>query len=148
MRDGITLYADVYRPADSGKYPALLVRTPYNKSEAVDAFVISAAKHGYAVALQDVRGQFRSEGRFDPYRQEITDGYDTIEWLAAQPYVNGKVGTFGLSYPGAVQWMTAPTHPPHLVAMVPAMTFVSARHFQYQGGIFKLRHSVGCSSGR
>jgi hypothetical protein len=137
MRDGITLYADVYRPADSGKYPALLLRTPYNKSEAVDAFVISAAKHGYAVALQDVRGQFRSEGRFDPYRQEITDGYDTIEWLAAQPYVNGKVGTFGLSYPGAVQWMTAPTRPPHLVAMVPAMTFASARHFQYQGGIFK-----------
>jgi hypothetical protein len=137
MRDGVTLYADICRPADSGQYPALLVRTPYNKTEAVDPFVISAVKHGYVVVLQDVRGQFRSEGNFDPYRQEITDGYDTIEWLAAQPYVNGKVGTFGLSYPGAVQWMTAPTRPPHLVAMVPAMTFVDARHFQHQGGIFE-----------
>ena len=137
MRDGVTLYADICRPSDPGRYPALLVRTPYNKTEAVDPFVISAAKRGYVVALQDVRGQYRSEGRFNPYLQEITDGYDTIEWLAAQPYVNGKIGTFGLSYPGAVQWMTAPTNPPHLVAMVPAMTFAEARHFQHQGGIFE-----------
>ena len=137
MRDGITLYADIYRPVDPGRYPALLLRTPYNKTEAVDPFVISAAKRGYVVALQDVRGQYQSEGKFDPYRQEITDGYDTIEWLAAQPFVNGKVGTYGLSYPGAVQWMTAPSDPPHLVAMVPAMTFASSRHFQHQGGIFK-----------
>ena len=84
--------------------------------------------------LQDVRGQFRSEGSFNPYLQEINDGHDTIEWLAAQPYVDGKVGTFGLSYPGAVQWMTAPTRPQHLVAMVPAMTFANARHFTMSTG--------------
>lgn len=136
MRDGTTLYADVFRPADPGRYPALLMRTPYDKGRAAGAFVIGAVKRGYVVALQDVRGQFRSEGDFNPYLQEVHDGHDTIEWLAAQPYVNGKVGTFGLSYPGAVQWMTAPTRPPHLVAMAPAMTFANARHFTYHGGIF------------
>jgi putative CocE/NonD family hydrolase len=136
MRDGKRLFADVYRPAAPGRYPALLMRTPYDKSQAVSAFVIGAVKRGYVVALQDVRGQFRSEGSFNPYLQEITDGHETIEWLAAQPYVDGKVGTFGLSYPGAVQWMTAPTRPPHLAAMVPAMTFANARHFTYHGGVF------------
>jgi putative CocE/NonD family hydrolase len=113
------------------------MRTPYNKTDAVTDFVIDAVKHGYVVALQDVRGQYRSEGEFNPYLQEINDGYDSIEWLAAQPYVNGKIGTFGLSYPGADQWMTAVTRPPHLAAMVPAMTFANSRHFLYQGGIFE-----------
>jgi putative CocE/NonD family hydrolase len=137
MRDGVSLYADIYRPSDPGQYAALLMRTPYNKTDAVTDFVIDAVKHGYVVALQDVRGQYRSEGEFNPYLQEINDGYDSIEWLAAQPYVNGKIGTFGLSYPGADQWMTAVTRPPHLAAMVPAMTFANSRHFLYQGGIFE-----------
>jgi hypothetical protein len=88
------------------------------------------------VVVQDTRGQYKSEGRFIPYAQEVDDGYDTIEWVATLPYVDGKVGTFGLSYPGAVQWMTAPTRPPHLAAMVPAMTFASHRHFFYHGGVF------------
>ncbi len=136
MRDGVTLFADIYRPAEPGRYPALLLRTPYNKETDADTFFIDAAKRGYAVAVQDVRGQFRSEGTFNPYLQEVTDGYDTIEWLAQHPSVNGKVGTFGISYRGAVQWMTAPSRPPHLVAMVPAMTFATARHFTYHGGIF------------
>lgn len=137
MRDGVSLYADIYRPSDPGQYPALLMRTPYNKTDAVTDFVIDAVKHGYVVALQDVRGQYRSEGEFSPYLQEINDGHDSIEWLATQPYVNGKIGTFGLSYPGADQWMTAVTRPPHLAAMVPAMTFANSRHFLYQGGIFE-----------
>lgn len=136
MRDGTRLFADVYRPSAPGRYPALLMRTPYDKVQSVSTFVIGAVQRGYVVALQDVRGQFRSEGSFNPYLQEINDGHDTIEWLAAQPYVDGKVGTFGLSYPGAVQWMTAPTRPQHLVAMAPAMTFATARHFTYHGGIF------------
>ncbi len=137
MRDGVSLFADIYRPADPGRYPALLMRTPYNKTDAVTGFVIDAVKRGYVVALQDVRGQYRSDGEFNPYLQEVNDGYDSIEWLATQPYVNGKVGTFGLSYPGADQWMTAVTRPPHLVAMVPAMTFANSRHFLYHGGIFE-----------
>jgi putative CocE/NonD family hydrolase len=136
MRDGVLLYADVYRPAAPGRYPALLVRTPYNKDAEATSLRLTAVRRGYVVVVQDVRGQFKSQGRFVPYLQEINDGHDTIEWVAALPYVDGKVGTFGLSYPGAVQWMTAPTRPPHLAAMAPAMTFANARHFIYDGGIF------------
>ena len=141
MRDGVTLYADVYRPVRDGRFPALLMRTPYDKDGASQsarlAMTGAAVKRGYVVVVQDTRGQFKSRGRFDPYRQEILDGYDTIEWVARLPWVDGKVGTFGLSYPGAAQWMTAPTRPPSLRAMAPAMTFAHANHFVYHGGIFE-----------
>jgi putative CocE/NonD family hydrolase len=136
MRDGAVLYADVFRPDGPGTFPALLTRTPYDKQAELSPFTLAACRRGYVVVVQDVRGEFKSEGTFLPYLQEINDGHDTIEWVAGLPYVNGKVGTYGLSYPGAAQWMTAPTRPPHLVAMVPAMTFVDARHFIYDGGIF------------
>jgi putative CocE/NonD family hydrolase len=137
MRDGVTLRADIYRPNEAGRFPALLMRTPYDKRGSNRSpFVIAAAKRGYVVVVQDVRGQYGSDGRFEPYKQEIHDGYDTIEWVAQLPYVNGKVGTFGLSYPGAVQWLAATAQPPHLVAMAPGMTFASVRHFIYHGGIF------------
>jgi putative CocE/NonD family hydrolase len=140
MRDGVTLVADVYRPKAAGTFPALLMRTPYNKDGTSQsgrlAMTTEAVRRGYVVVVQDTRGQFKSEGRFVPYAQETLDGHDTIEWVAKLPYVNGKVGTFGLSYPGAVQWMTAPTRPPHLVAMVPAMTFANHNHFFYHGGVF------------
>jgi predicted acyl esterase len=82
------------------------------------------------------RGRYASGGRFDPYRQEGPDGYDTIEWAASQPWSNGIVGTFGLSYPGAVQWLAAMQAPPHLKAMAPAMTFSSPRNFFYANGVF------------
>jgi hypothetical protein len=137
----VTLYADVYRPSQDGTYPALLMRTPYDKTGASQsarlAMTVAAVRRGYVVVIQDTRGEFKSEGRFDPYRQEINDGYDTIEWVAKLPRVNGKVGTFGLSYPGAAQWMTAPTRPPSLKAMSPSMTFANANHFVYHGGIFE-----------
>ena len=141
MRDGVTLYADVYRPEGEGRHPALLMRTPYDKDGAQQsarlAMTVAAVRRGYVVVIQDTRGQFTSDGRFVPYAQEIDDGYDTIEWAAALPYVDGQVGTFGLSYPGAVQWMTAPTRPPHLKAMAPAMTFAHGNHFFYHGGVFE-----------
>ena len=72
---------------------------------------VAAVRRGYVVVVQDTRGQFKSEGRFVPYSQEIGDGYETIEWVARLPYVDGQVGMFGLSYPGAVQWMAAPGAP-------------------------------------
>jgi putative CocE/NonD family hydrolase len=141
MRDGVTLYADIYRPDREGRFPALLMRTPYDKNgedqSARLAMTVAAVRRGYLVVVQDTRGQFRSEGRFHPYTQEILDGHDTIEWVAQLPWADGNVGTFGLSYPGAVQWMTAPTSPPHLKAMAPAMTFAHANHFVYHGGIFE-----------
>ena len=86
--------------------------------------------------MQDVRGRYASDGHFDPYRQEGADGYDTIEWAARQPWSDGRVGTYGLSYPGAVQWLAAMEAPPHLLAMAPAMTFSSPRRFFYMNGIF------------
>lgn len=140
VRDGVVLRADVYRPAGPGPFPVLVYRTPYGKAAAAESYDthLRAVERGYAVVLQDVRGRYASDGVFDPYRNEGTDGYDTIEWAAAQPWSNGIVGTYGLSYPGAVQWLAAIESPPHLEAMVPAMTFSSPRNFFYMNGIFDL----------
>lgn len=138
MRDGVVLRGDVYRPAGAGPFPVLVFRTPYGKQLAAgsDRVHEKAVARGYAVLLQDVRGRHASAGIFDPYRQEGRDGYDTIEWAAGQPWSDGRVGTYGLSYPGAVQWLAAMESPPHLVAMAPAMTFSSPRNFFYANGIF------------
>jgi putative CocE/NonD family hydrolase len=138
MRDGVLLRADVLLPAAQGKFPVLVYRTPYGKDRAPSSWTTfpKAAVRGYAVVIQDVRGRYASDGEFDPYRNEGRDGYDTIEWAAAQPWSNGSVGTFGLSYPGAVQWLAAVENPPHLKALVPAMTFSTPRNFFYSGGVF------------
>ena len=141
LTDGTTLYADVYRPDAQGRFPALLMRTPYDKEGAQQsarlAMTVAAVRRGYVVVVQDTRGQFKSEGRFLPYTQEIADGAQTIDWVARLPYVDGQVGMFGLSYPGAVQWMTAPGAPASLKAISPAMTFAHPNHFIYHGGIFE-----------
>jgi putative CocE/NonD family hydrolase len=139
MRDGVVLRADVYQPAASGRFPVLVFRTPYNKAPsnkdevdlANDSTFRNAVKRGYAMVVQDVRGRYASEGEFVPYFNEAKDGYDTIEWAAAQPWSDGNVGSFGLSYPGAVQWLAAVETPPHLKAMVPAMCFSTMRQFIY-----------------
>lgn len=137
MRDGVVLRADVRRPPGEGRHPTLVHRTPYGKTGTSDSALVAAAvARGYAVVVQDVRGRYASGGQFVAYQQEGRDGYDTIEWAAAQPWSNGRVGTFGLSYPGAVQWLAAVESPPHLVAMVPAMTFASPTHFWYTGGVW------------
>lgn len=137
MRDGTVLRADLWRPAAEGRHPTLVYRTPYGKTETTRGpLVRQAVGRGYAVLVQDVRGRYASDGVFRAYEQEGADGYDTIEWAAAQPWSSGRVGTFGLSYPGAVQWLAAIQSPPHLVAMVPAMTFASPMHFWYTGGVW------------
>ncbi|MGE0362378.1 MAG: CocE/NonD family hydrolase [Vicinamibacterales bacterium] len=137
MRDGVVLRADVARPEGAGPFPTLVYRTPYGKDEvSSSAIVRKAVQRGYAVVVQDVRGRHASDGEFLPYQQEGRDGFDTIEWAAAQPWSNGRIGTFGLSYPGAVQWLAALESPPHLVAMVPAMTFATPNHFWYTNGVW------------
>jgi len=138
MRDGVILRADVLLPQSEGKFPVLVYRTPYGKDNAPKSWTTfpKAVARGYAVVIQDVRGRYASDGEFDAYKNEGRDGYDTIEWAAAQPWSNGNVGTFGLSYPGAVQWLAAIENPPHLKAMVPAMTFSTPRNFFYSGGVF------------
>jgi len=140
MRDGVVLRADILLPHKGGPFPVLVYRTPYGAKNALQEYTTfqHALERGYAVVVQDVRGRYASDGVFAPYQNEGRDGYDTIEWAAAQPWSNGKVGTFGLSYPGAVQWLAAVENPPHLTAMVPAMTFSSHRNFFYAGGTFDL----------
>jgi putative CocE/NonD family hydrolase len=139
MRDGVILRADILRPSD-GRFPTLVYRTPYGKRDALKEYTtfVRAVERGYAVVVQDVRGRYSSGGEFRPYEHEGADGYDTIEWAARQPWSNGRVGTFGLSYPGAVQWLAAVESPPHLEAMVPAMTFSTPQNFFYSGGVWDL----------
>ena len=138
MRDGVVLRADVLLPSEPGRFPTLVYRTPYNKESALREAqtFFKAVARGYAVVVQDVRGRYSSEGEFVAYQNESHDGFDTIEWAARQPWSDGNVGTFGLSYPGAVQWLAAIENPPHLKAMVPAMTFSTPRNFFYSGGAF------------
>ena len=136
MRDGVAFRADVLRPRGDRRFPTLVYRTPYGKHNALTNYAIfrRAVDRGYAVIAQDVRGRYASAGEFSAYRNEGRDGYDTIEWAARQPWSDGNVGTFGLSYPGAVQWLAAVEGPPHLKAMVPAMTFSTPRQFFYSSG--------------
>src|SRR5207245_9069512 len=102
MRDGVMLVADIYRPQAEGRFPVILQRTPYNRTLVPHTGLVLASQ-GYVVVLQDVRGRFASEGEFYPFRNEANDGYDTVEWAAALPYADGKVGMFGGSYVGATQ---------------------------------------------
>jgi hypothetical protein len=138
MRDGTVLRADVWLPRAGGRFPTLVYRTPYGKENAPKEWSTfeKLPPRGYAVVIQDVRGRYASDGEFAPYQNEGKDGYDTIEWAAKQPWSDGNIGTFGLSYPGAVQWLAAIENPPHLKAMVPAMTFSTPRNFFYSGGLF------------
>ena len=121
MRDGIILRADVCRPKADGKFPVLLTRTPYDKRWDAD-ICLKAAARGYVVVAQDVRGRYASEGEWYPFKYESQDGYDTVEWAAALPYSNGKVGMFGGSYVGATQYPAAIARPPHLAGISPDVT--------------------------
>lgn len=140
MRDGVELHGVLIRPEADGRYPTLVYRTPYgaDRYAASGAFPLKAAKAGYLVVLVDVRGRYGSAGEFEAYRHEKEDGYDTVEWAAAHPFSNGRVGTWGGSYPGYVQWLALSQRPPHLVTAVPDMTPVGSHHFFYQGGAFNL----------
>lgn len=138
MRDGVKLGGILYRPAQQGKYPGIVYRTPYGVDDydGYAEFPLKAAKQGYAVLLVDVRGRLRSEGEFEAYRNEKQDGYDVIEWMGTQSFCTGKVGTYGGSYPGIVQWLAMSQAPPHLAAAAPEMTPISSHHFFYYGGAF------------
>lgn len=133
MRDGVSLVCDIYRPKAEGKFPVLLTRTPYNRKDPATGLYL--AERGYVVILQDTRGRFDSEGEFYPFRYEANDGYDTIEWAAALPSADGKVGTFGGSYVGATQMLAASTNPPHLAGIFPYVTAMEYYEgWTYEGG--------------
>ena len=97
-RDGTILRGDLHVAPGDQRRPGLLIRTPYGRQQYHDdSMVAKAVERGYAVVVQDVRGRFDSAGAFDPYKHEGHDGYDTIEWIATQPWSNGRVATAGLS---------------------------------------------------
>jgi uncharacterized protein len=143
MRDGVVLRADVYRPDTTAPVAALLLRTPYDRTHpliphsGVDPD--AAVEAGFAVVCQDTRGQHGSEGEFHTFVHEGRDGYDTVEWVAAQPWSNGAIGMVGRSYAGACQWLAAAEQPPHLRAIAPVVT--GSDYYEgwiYQGGAFQL----------
>ncbi|HEY3733773.1 MAG TPA: CocE/NonD family hydrolase [Streptosporangiaceae bacterium] len=122
LRDGVTLSADLTLPA-SLPAPAVVVRTPYGKSGEIQSKRSTTfAEAGYGVASVDVRGRGDSDGEFQPYRNDGPDGFDVIGWVAGQDWCTGDVATYGGSYGGRIQWLTALERPPALRAMVPMVT--------------------------
>ena len=118
MRDGIHLATDVYGEAAGAREPVLLMRTPYNKRGA-KAIAERFTAGGYVAVVQDTRGAYASEGKYVHYNNDDQDGFDTIEWIVQQPWSNGKVGMWGASHPGAVQWVAAADRAYGLLAIAP-----------------------------
>lgn len=147
MRDRVELSADIWMPAQDGKYPTILIRTPYLKTiEPPQVFQWGEfyAEKGYVLVVQDVRGRGDSDGDFKFFFNEGKDGYDSIEWIAKQPWSNGKVGMMGGSYLSSAQWLAAKERPPHLVCIASAAAPGSwFEHEPYPGGAFGMRFLLG-----
>lgn len=122
MRDGVKLAANLFRPAAAGRYPVILIRTPYGKGKELPRNYRIFVERGYAVVIQDVRGRYESEGEFDPFHQEPRDGDDTLNWIGRQAWSNGKIGMTGGSYLGIVQWKAALTGNPYLKCIFPVVS--------------------------
>lgn len=126
MRDGTVLRADVFRPANEGRFPVLLCRLPYGKHVPLvvqQLGTLALATNGFIVVIQDVRGRFASDGTWEPWTHEEQDGYDSVQWAAALDGSNGSVGMIGPSYHGNTQWMAAVGRPPALKAIAPRVTW-------------------------
>ena len=135
LRDGVKLNATLYLPQGPRvPRPVVLAMTPY-MSDRYHAYAVPIAKRGYVVAVVDVRGRGSSEGTFDPFAQEAKDGYDTVEWMARQPWSSGKVGMIGGSYGGFNQWSIVKEFPPHLVTITPTAAAHLGIDFPSFGGI-------------
>ena len=138
MRDGVRLSTNIYRPDAPGKFPVLLMRSPYGNGGAGNREAAYGVERGYVVVLQDTRGRFESEGIFDAMQPEKLDGYDTQQWVGQQSWCNGKIGTFGGSYVGFTQWMPAPMGSQYLISMFTEVTFSDLHDVVYQNGAFFL----------
>ena len=144
MRDGTNGSVDVILPPGDGPFPAILLRTPYesDNQRSLERGVWWAER-GFAFVPADCRGRYEAEGSFYPYHPDGPDGHDTLEWIAAQPWSNGKIGTAGGSYGGLFQWQLAPLGSPHLTAMAAHVIcddYYSDVH--YIGGAFQLGLSL------
>jgi hypothetical protein len=144
MRDGIELSADIYRPEADGKFPTILVRTPYsnNSAGAINQGHYQSVfytERGYVVVQQDVRGRYDSDGSFYPFRNEPNDGFETDEWIGRQPWSNGRLGTMGQSYFGITQLLQAIKGSAHLITAIPNVTsFDTYNNWIYKDGAFQL----------
>lgn len=138
LRDGVHLSADVYLPAGEQPHPVVLIRTPYDNTRLMD-MAFWWAEHGYACVAQDVRGRYDSGGSFIAWENETSDGVDTLEWIAAQPWCDGNIGMSGASYMGQVQWQAAFAGTPQLKAIAPRVIGDNLwRSPHYEGGAFGL----------
>jgi len=141
MRDGVRLATDVYLPARGRRWPVLLSRLPYDKA-GDECFMPDIARwfteRGYAVVVQDVRGKIRSGGELAPFRSEVADGYDTIDWITEQTWCGGSVGMFGDSYFGWTQWAAAVSQHPALRAITPRVISADIADITSRQGLFAL----------
>jgi hypothetical protein len=136
LRDGIHLNATVYRPHEQKEpLPVIFTLTPYIGDSYLDRATYFS-QNGYVYALVDVRGRGNSEGAFEPFTNEGRDGFDVVEWLAKQPWCNGKVAMWGGSYAGFDQWSTLKEFPPHLATIVPAAAAHAGVDFPFFHGVF------------
>jgi putative CocE/NonD family hydrolase len=144
MRDGVKLAADIYHPTQNGqlvdgKFPVILLRTPYNKEDSAQ-IANSFVPHGYVVVLQDVRGRYKSEGHWRPHFDDPNDGFDTAQWIGSQRWCDGGIGTLGSSYAGATQHALAIGNAPYIKAMVPRNAMSDyGRYGVRHNGAFELR---------
>lgn len=143
MRDGVRLYAALYRPVEGEKFPVLLIRSPYSTQHPrYVPWAMRFAQQGYAVVMQDSRGRYESEGKWRPYIDETADGYDTQQWIGSQPWCDGTIGAFGISYPGFTQILPAPLGSPYLKALVPiANQEDNYGHMRYNG-VLQLQNAM------
>ena len=145
MRDGITLYLDVYKPPIEGKFPVIFVRLPYGKDEAYcmqPAFGRFWAKRGYVYVVQDVRGKFKSEGVMESFGSMVVegkDGYESLDWIAEQDWCDGNIGMMGFSYYGLTQWAVAHLNHPNLKCVAPAIIDADSYRGTYTQGAFNLQ---------
>ncbi|MEW5686359.1 MAG: CocE/NonD family hydrolase [Pseudomonadota bacterium] len=154
LRDGVKLAANVYKPAGKGPWPVVMARTPYLKDGAVtkdtpkpgENMAKQARRYtdaGYVYVVQDVRGKGRSQGFYAAFENDIEDGYDAVEWAAAQPWSNGKVGMTGGSALGITANSAAMAAPPHLVAAYVIVAPADRLTYSYPGGVLKEKDSLG-----
>jgi putative CocE/NonD family hydrolase len=132
MRDGVELSANVFLPKAEGKYPVILIRSPYGKGDAKYGDGLFYAGRGYVVVSQDCRGKGSSQGVWEPFANERNDGKDTQKWLLEQPWCSGSIGTAGGSYVGFTQWISAPNAGDYLKAMFPVVPLVDT----YGDGVY------------
>lgn len=143
MEDGVQLSADIYLPDVPGKWPALLILTPYNNmTERNVNFAAHFAVRGYAVVMVDLRGRHDSGGVWDPYVNDPKDGYDTQQWIGEQEWSDGNIGTWGTSYVGFTSLMPAPYQSPYLKAMVPSVNQQTNFGHLYNDGVMQLSNSM------